>query len=205
MRIIGLTGGYCAGKNEVADILAKRGWEVVDVDTFGHAAIVELKDQLIEVFGADICASDGSIDRKRLGRLVFADKRAMKKLEGMIHPIALSILDRKIQDEEKRGTARFCINAALLYRSPHVRLCEAIIEVRAPLYQRVLRAMRRDGLSTSAAIERIESQKGLWSLRPEKDIPIFSLWNAGTHDDLVSAASLILEKLTTHNKIQPAL
>jgi dephospho-CoA kinase len=198
MQIIGLTGGYCAGKNEVAGILADYGWEVVDVDKLGHAALLQVSDQLIEIFGESIRKDDGSIDRKTLGTIVFSDKNRLGALETTVHPAMLSMLDGEIEKARNNGRGEFCINAALLYRFPQINLCDAVIEVRASLYQRVLRAQRRDRLSIHGALERIMDQKYLWDLRPKEGVPIYMLWNSGSNAELKISTEALLNKIATN-------
>ncbi len=192
--ILGLTGGYCAGKNEVAALLEEHGWRVCDVDTLGHRALAESIDTLIEAFGPSIASGDGSIDRARLGKIVFDDPRRLKKLESIVHPVMYTLLDREIDTAERQGADRFCINAALLYRFPHRDSCHAIIEVRAPLYLRLARARSRDHVSNADALKRITSQREYWNMRP-KEIPLFMLWNIDSQEHLRASLVTILEKI----------
>jgi dephospho-CoA kinase len=195
MCIIGLTGGYCAGKNEVAKILAHHGWAVVDVDTLGHAALLQVSDQLIHTFGESIRKEDGGLDRKKLGEIVFSEKKKLQVLESIVHPLTLSLLDQKIAEAQKNRVRRFCINAALLYRFPQLQDCSAVIEVRAPLYQRIMRARERDMLPMASALQRVENQKYLWDMRPQGRIPLYMLWNTGTFAELEAKTVAILQKI----------
>lgn len=198
MQIIGLTGGYCTGKNEVAGVLADYGWEVVDVDKLGHAALLQISDQLIKIFGESIKKEDGTIDRKRLGTIVFSDKNRLDALEATVHPAILSLLNEEIEKSNHNTVEKFCINAALLYRFPQTHLCNAVIEVRAPLYQRILRAQRRDDLSMNAALERIKSQKYLWDMRPKEGVPVYMLWNSGSSAELKISTEELLNKIAAN-------
>jgi dephospho-CoA kinase len=200
MRIIGLTGGYCAGKNEVAKILTQYGWKVVDVDKLGHAALLQVSDQLIQVFGESILKEDGTIDRKKLGAMVFSDKNRMNALEARVHPAMLSLLDKEVEEAQKNHAEKFCINAALLYRFPQITLCKAVIEVRSPLYQRILRAQQRDRLSITGALERIKNQKYLWDMRPNEGIPIYMLWNSGSYAELEASTAVLLNKIIGNDR-----
>ena len=78
--IIGLTGKSCAGKDEVASILSSFGYYVIDEDKLGHEALRANRDSLISEFGEGIL-SDGEVDRKKLGSIVFSDPMKLKKLE----------------------------------------------------------------------------------------------------------------------------
>ena len=72
--IIGLTGKICAGKDTFASLLPEDRFAVIDVDALGHEALAENKDKVAEAFGADVIRSDGTVDRKKLGAIVFSDK-----------------------------------------------------------------------------------------------------------------------------------
>lgn len=194
MLILGLTGGYCTGKNEVAAILEERGWQVADVDRLGHAALAESTAALIDAFGASIAVDDRTIDRKKLGKIVFSDNEKLRTLESIVHPAMYALLDREIETAAQNGTARFCINAALLYRFPQIAVCRAIIEVRAPLYLRLARARKRDRISDAEAMRRIDSQRTFWDMRPSR-IPLFMLWNNGSNEALHERVIELLAKI----------
>jgi dephospho-CoA kinase len=162
--LIGLSGGYCAGKNAVAALLEARGWACIDVDKLGHEALDLAKDTIVARFGMVVLRSDGSIDRRALARIVFSDPAALASQEAIIHPIAIKLLEEHIKSHELatgRGQPpKICINAALLHRTEHLANCDAIIEVRSPFVLRVIRGMRRDGGGMLASIRRIQRQAG---------------------------------------------
>src|SRR6185295_8027674 len=90
MLVIGLTGGIGSGKTAAADLFAEHGAAVIDTDAIAHemtgrgGAALPL---LSAAFGADCLAPDGSLDRPRMRKLVFADAQARKKLESVLHPM----------------------------------------------------------------------------------------------------------------------
>jgi dephospho-CoA kinase len=196
IRILGLTGGYCAGKNEVAALLAQKGWHVIDVDKLGHAALAIVSKELAEAFGDAIVAQNGSIDRTRLGQIVFSDEAQLEKLESIVHPAMLALLDQAIASAMQDKEDKFCINAALLYRFPQVTSCRAILEVRAPLYLRIKRAHHRDSIGIEEALKRIDRQRTFWAMRPEK-IPIYMVWNTMTSVELASSVARVLQDIDT--------
>ncbi len=190
--LLGLTGGYCAGKNAVAAILEKRGWTCIDVDALGHEAVESARDAIVARFGPGVIGPDGRVDRKAVARIVFADPAALADQEAIIHPAAIRLLDARIAAAEALARAaghepRICVNAALLYRTPHAGRCEAIIEVRSPLMARIRRARARDNLGFRRALERIERQRPFWRLRGESGRPVVFLWNSGGLDALDAA------------------
>jgi dephospho-CoA kinase len=178
---LGLTGGYCAGKNAVAALLEARGFTCFDVDKLGHEAmgLEESMEAIAWRFGPSVLNPDGTVDRRALGAIVFDDPEGLADLEAIIHPAVYRLLRPRLKAELDEGHD-VCINAALLYRMTDTALCEAIIEVRAPLLLRVSRGMARDGLSAPAVLLRIRKQKDFWKRRKESGKPIILVRNAGS-------------------------
>jgi dephospho-CoA kinase len=198
--LLGLTGGYCAGKNVVAGLLEERGWTAIDVDRLGHRAVDLAREEITARFGNAILAPDGSVDRSALARIVFSNPTALADQEAIIHPIALRLLEEEIVASEKSARAAgraplVCVNAALLYRMPEASRCDAIIEVRAPLLLRLARARKRDGLSPLVVLTRIERQRVFWKLRRAHGKPLFMLRNNGDLGRLEGRLERILSEL----------
>ena len=179
--LIGLTGGYCAGKNTVAELLERRGWTSIDVDRLGHRALELARDEVVgrfdeearSRFGRGLVDEEGRLDRKLLGAIVFSDPRKLAAHEAIIHPVMFALVDEGVETLRKEARtkdgaeAAIVINAAILYKMPIVSSCAAIIEVRAPLPSRIARAKARDGLGPRMALDRIRRQSSLWRLRPK--------------------------------------
>ncbi len=167
--ILGLTGGYCAGKNAAASLLEERGWTCIDLDKLGHKALAAKAAQVEALLGPSVRKADGSMDRKAIGALVFADPGLLARYEAIVRPAMLLLLDEALAAgkaafaaEGRAGEELLCINAAILYRLPHARSCAAIVELRAPLPIRLARSKERDGLGIAEALKRICSQRPLW-------------------------------------------
>jgi dephospho-CoA kinase len=204
LMIIGLTGGYCAGKNAVADLLEKRGWTCIDVDKLGHEAMALAKDAIVARFGAAVLAGDGRLDRRALARIVFSDRAALADQEAIVHPIAIRLIDERIAAAEAAARTeisepRICVNAALLHRTDRIASCDAVIEVRAPLTVRIARGMRRDRAGLLAALRRITRQRGfraaLRAAARAAGISIFAVRNAGSVERLEAETSRVLERI----------
>jgi len=185
--LIGLTGGYCSGKSQAAAILESMGFANVDADRLAHRALELCSGKLVAVFGKGILASDGSIDRKALGRIVFSDPERLSLHESIVHPVILDLMEKEIASSE-----RVCVNAPLLYRTDFVRRCDRIIEIHAPLWLRVKRGKERDGLGTIDILRRIASQRSLWKLRPAGTPPVILVENSGGLDALRKAIAAAL-------------
>lgn len=161
--LVGLTGGWAAGKNAVAALLEERGWRTVDVDRLGHAALESKAAEVAALLGSSVLGDDGRPVRKAIGALVFADPALLARYEAIVHPAMNALVDAEISRADRDGVP-LCLNAAVLYRMPHAARCDAVIEVRAPLLVRLRRGMRRDGLPLRAALARIRSQAPLLAL-----------------------------------------
>lgn len=125
MWVIGVVGPAGSGKSTVCRILSRRsGVAHIDCDrlaweTYRPGGPAYLS--LIAHFGEGILAPDGSVDRAKLGALVFADPKAKAELEKMVHPLVMEELERILAREQKRGTKMALVEGALLLSSPHVR------------------------------------------------------------------------------------
>jgi dephospho-CoA kinase len=110
---IGLTGGIGAGKSEVARRLASYGAVVIDADAVAREVVAPGTAGLAEVaseFGPDVVRSDGSLDRARLGELVFADEALRRKLNAIVHP---RVRERMAELERQAGDAPVIVPARI--------------------------------------------------------------------------------------------
>jgi dephospho-CoA kinase len=157
--VLGLAGGYCAGKDAVAACLAERGWRVIDVDEVGHRVLrePEVRERVLARFGQEVRGTDGEVDRKALGERVFRDRGELAALEGILHPLMVE----RVRRELAAAGGRVVLNAAVLFRMGLDRLCSAVLCIRAPWWARVARAGRRDGLPPAQALRRIVRQRGI--------------------------------------------
>ena len=175
--LIGLTGTYCAGKNRVAELLEEAGVPVLDVDRLGHICIENRKREIFARFGSDLANPDGSVNRKALGERVFARKEELSALEKIVHPEANRMTDEWV---EARGGKTCAVNAALLHRSSVFARLDRVILVRAPLFTRLLRAKRRDGLPWPDLLRRFASQRQFNSQYLSSGADIYIVENPGT-------------------------
>lgn len=189
--ILGLTGGYCAGKSTVARLLEARGWRIVSMDSLGHLALEQALPAVTALLGSSATDADGKPDRKAIGAMVFADPVIMGRYEAIVHPVM-----NRLAEEAVRSVVpdNVCIDAALLYRLPILEACDAVIEVRAPLIARLRRARTRDGLGVSAAFGRIASQRTLWREGARWHGDRFIVTNAGNPGRLKLAVDAALKR-----------
>ena len=159
--IVGLTGKTCAGKDAFAAMLPQDRFAVIDVDRLGHKALEANHEALEAAFGPSIFASDGSVDRKVLGPIVFAD--AAEAVGRGLVPV---------------------INAALLESMGFVEHCSLIILVTAPLEVRMRRAAERDGISSEEFMKRARAQKDIGLSLFSSGRRVITVINDSTEDSL---------------------
>lgn len=156
--VIGLVGKSCAGKDVAAARYSQRGVACIDVDALGHESLVVNRGAVAQAFGPSVLNEDGSVNRKALGALVFADAGRLEVLNGISHPWMRSRVEDFIRNRD------LCmINCALLEEMDLVPLCDEILFFWAPFEQRMERALKRDGITQEAFRQRDSSQKDIGS------------------------------------------
>ncbi|NIZ40469.1 dephospho-CoA kinase [Entomospira entomophila] len=192
--VIGVSGKACTGKNVVSDMLASRGWLVIDADQIGQTALIELADEVKEAFASfDVWdEKKDTIDRKKLGSIVFADADALDRLNSLVHPHIVTSINKEIVLH--RNTQHIVVNAALL---PQVKIegVDAILFVQASLWLRIYRAIHRDRRSIPFVLRRIWAQR---HLRPQlfwKNVDIYYINNNRTTAVLEKNLNRILAKM----------
>lgn len=161
MKIYGLTGGIAAGKSEASRQFRKRGVPVIDSDRIGHEAIEAggiAERAVVAEFGEAIL-TEGQIDREKLGAIVFADPKALEKLNGLVHPAVRQEIARQTAALLDDGHEFVIVEAALHAEDGKLgEGLEGLILVQCPREERVRRLMADRGMSEEEAIRRIEAQ-----------------------------------------------
>jgi len=161
MRIIGLTGGIASGKSTVARILKEKGVQVIDADQLARDAVVPGTDghaAIVREFGCDILCPDGTIDRGKLGAIVFADPAARRRLEAITHPAIAKLAEERLDSLRRQGTAVVFYMAPLLIEAGITGRVDEIWVVYVDRETQLARLMARDGSNRLDALRRIESQ-----------------------------------------------
>lgn len=170
--VIGLAGGIGSGKSTVARLLGEHGVRVIDSDRLNHEELATppVIEKLVGWFGESVRASDGSIRREALARLVFDDPQARARVEGLLHPR----IDRRRQvliDEgnEDPSVRAIAIDSPLLYEAGLDAACDVVIFVDAPREQRERRVRAQRGWPAEELARREKLQKPLDSKRARAD------------------------------------
>jgi dephospho-CoA kinase len=162
MLRVGLTGSIGVGKSFVASLFAELGCHVLDADQTAREVVMPgtpgLK-ALTEAFGEQILNTDGTLDRKRLGALIFADQSQRQQLNQILHPFIIARQDEILNDWEAEDPHSIgIIDAALMIESGGYRRFDKLIVVHCRPEVQLERLMLRDKLSREEAQSRIDSQ-----------------------------------------------
>jgi dephospho-CoA kinase len=163
--LVGLTGGIATGKSAVSTMFAHLGAKVVDADLLAREVVMPGQAALAEIareFGPEVLAADGSLDRKRVGAIVFGDSQKRKRLEEITHP-AIRVRQQRILSvyEEEAFEGIVIWDAALLIESSGAKGMDRVVVVITDPDTELSRLMARDGFSEEDARRRIASQMPL--------------------------------------------
>lgn len=176
MILVGLTGGIASGKSLVSKMLKDQGAYIIDADEIAHEVIQPGKPayrEILEHFGEEILREDGTIDRSRLGRLVFDDPEKRAILERIIHPRVFSEEEsRRKQIAQKDPGAVIIFDVPLLIETRAHELMDKVIVVSVNRKTQLRRLMQRDHLNREEAMKRIEAQLSISEKRRAADYVI---------------------------------
>ena len=161
MSVYGLTGGIGAGKSTVANLFQESGIPVVLADDVGRQVASKGSDGLAEIvrsFGPDVLDSNGELDRRKLGTLIFNDPDRRRELEGILHPRVRDQSRELFSQLEQAGNQIVVYESALLYETQRHTEMRGVILVAASEEQRIARVRSRDGSEVEAVRQRIKAQ-----------------------------------------------
>lgn len=156
---VGLTGGLASGKSVVGREFERLGCHLVQADVLGHRVLLpegEAYGPVVDRFGPEILASDGHIDRKKLGAIVFNEPAKLAALNAIVHPAVRRLGDQIIAGFGNRGILIY--EAAILVETGGYRNFDKLIVASCPEEMQVSRAMARDGLDRQAIAARLKQQ-----------------------------------------------
>jgi dephospho-CoA kinase len=161
MLKVGLTGSIAVGKSQVVLMFAELGCHVIDADRIARDVVAPETEGLksvVTTFG-DVLNPDGTLDRPKLGQMVFADEAKRQKLNSLLHPLIIAAQDDQIRELESRDPEGIVIiDAALMIESGGYERLDKLVVVYCDPEIELERLMKRDGLSRTAAQARINTQ-----------------------------------------------
>ena len=197
--VVCVTGPMATGKNAASSILESMGFVSIDADLIGHDAVEICKEKILEEFSSlaqknkiQLLNSDGKINRKNLGRLVFKDEMLVKKQEDIVFPYINSVLEKFIDENSEKNIA---VNATVLYKVNAMKKIDKILFIDSPALVRFLRAKKRDKMKSLQIVERFFSQRLLFSQYKKTGIEIFRIINCGNFSSLQKKIERVIFKL----------
>src|SRR5204863_6225732 len=161
--LIGLTGPIGCGKSTVAGWLAEAGAVVIDADAIAREVTAPGEpghDLAVAAFGDAVRRPDGSLDRAALGRRVFSDPAALRRLETIVHPLVRPRILRAIENGRSAGAKVIALEAIKLIESGYAPMCDEVWLVTCPADDQLERLVRR-GMTSRDAGQRIAAQAGI--------------------------------------------
>ena len=194
-KVYGLTGGIASGKSTVTRLLRERGAEVVDADQIARDVVAPGTSglrALAEQFGDEILSADGSLERARLGSIVFGDDEKRALLEGILHPLIATASFAALAEASIRSTKPVFYDAALLVENGRHTDFAGLVVVACSSETQLARIQDRDALSADDARARIAAQLPLAEKVAAAD---YVLHNDGTLDELAEQVDALLRTL----------
>ncbi len=196
MLLVGLTGGIASGKSLVTRIFRDQGAHIIDADKIVHDLLSpghHVCKEVLEHFGTSIRLPDGSIDRRKLGDIIFSHPEERAWLNQCIHPRVFEAYHTQVMHlRERQPDAVVVLDAALLIETGYHRKMDKLVVVYAGQRDQVKRLMERDRFTLEQALARIASQMPLKEKRTYAD---YVIENTGTREETERQAREVFEKL----------
>ncbi|MFI6680324.1 dephospho-CoA kinase [Kribbella sp. NPDC050470] len=193
MLRVGLTGGIGSGKSAVSARLAARGAVVIDSDILAREVVAKGTDgltEVVEVFGDGVLTPEGELDRPAVGRIVFGDEAARRKLEAIIHP---RVRSRAAEIEAAAPAGAVVVHdIPLLVETGQAGKFDVLLIVDVPVEVQVERLTAQRGMTEAEAKQRIASQASREQRLAVADVVVD---NSGTLEDLDRRVGEVWEEL----------
>ncbi len=196
MLTVGLTGGYASGKTTVAKELERLGCFLIYADKLGHQSLEpsgEAYGPTVQAFGPDILKADGTIDRKKLGALVFASPQELRLLNSFVHPAVYRVQDQLLHNfshEQPNGIA--VVEAAILIETGRYKRYDRLIVTACNEPLQIARAMARDGLTEEQVRTRLRSQM---PVADKKSFANYIIDTGGTTEETLAQVAAVHAEL----------
>jgi len=192
---VALTGGIATGKSHVRAALATSGVPTLDADAIVHDLLgpgTAVTGAVLERFGPGVARPDGGVNRRALGRIVFADDEARAALEAIVHPAVYERIAAWLEGQAEAGALLAVADIPLLYETGREGEFDAVVVVACDPARQVERLMTRDGLSEAAARARLDAQ---WPVGRKVERADFVIRTNGTFEDTDRQVEDVLARL----------
>ncbi|MCK9554304.1 dephospho-CoA kinase [bacterium] len=175
---IAITGGICTGKTFIGGILKDMGFNIIDADIISGKAAERRSKQITGCFKGRCLSGNGSIDRKKLARIIFNSEKDRKALEKILHPEIISVMKSRMDKYRKEGK-KFVVVAPLVYEAGLENMFDKIILLSCPEKLQIDRVVKRDKISRDDALKIIKVQLSGAEKRAKADYIIDTSKNKG--------------------------
>lgn len=160
MLVIGLTGNIGCGKSSLSKILKENSLDIIDADIISREIMndQDILESVFETFGNSVKSIDGTLDRKKLGDIVFNSDEKLLSLNNITHPAIKNKIKKNIIDISMLGKNVAIVDAALLIEGGFLDIVDKLIVVTCNGDIQLNRVMKRDNLGREEVINRINSQ-----------------------------------------------
>lgn len=153
-----LTGSIATGKSTVAKFFSMFGFTVIDADTIAHQVLDREHEAIAALFGADVVKRQ-KVKRKKLGKIVFKDKKKRKQLESLVHPLIYEEIERLAKEEDRYGKP-YLVDIPLFFETNRYPIKKSIVVYTSEEVQ-LQRLIQRDVCSPKAAKKRFKTQMSI--------------------------------------------
>ncbi len=192
---LGLTGGIASGKSTADEFFKKKKIPIIDSDLIAHK-IMEIGQNgykaVVDYFGTDILNDDQTINRRKLGGIVFNDKAKLKKLNELTHPLVHQEIKQQMARYRANQEKLVVIDVPLLFESGFESLCNGVLVISITPELQIERLMKRNAFTKKEAIARINNKM---PLSEKEKRATYVVANTGTIDDLEKKLSDLLQEI----------
>lgn len=196
--VIGLTGGIASGKSTISSILKAVGWPVIDADLIARQIVMPGSkglEQIVNRFGPQMLNSDGTLDRKKLGKTVFDDPKKLSDLDKIEHPVIQEAIDSQLDEFKKQHLPVVVLDVPLLFETGMDEECDLTVLAVVDQATQLKRLMKRDQISKMDAVKKISSQMSLKEKMQRADVIID---NNGTLEQTRSQVAELVDRVSQH-------
>lgn len=177
--ILGVTGGIATGKSTVSAYFGKLGYPVIDSDSIARQVVAPGSEglaKLVATFGEEVRQKDGTLDRQKLGKLVFGNEEKRHLLDQLLDTDIRQTHVKEIQGAIATGVALVVVDIPLLYEAHYEEMVDVIMVVSLPVEEQITRLRQRNHLSEEEALARLNSQ---WPLEKKVALADVVIDNSG--------------------------
>ena len=204
--LVGLTGGIATGKSTVSEILRELGCEIIDADRLARDVVEPEQPawkQIVAEFGPGVVTADGSLDRKKLGAIVFADPERRRRLEAITHPAIRARFQARLDELAAQGFAGIVVfDAPVMIESGNYKNMDRLVVVVTDDATQAARLQERDGTDEVEGRRKIASQM---PLAEKAKLAEYVVNNSGAREATAAEVRRVFAALMADLKARAAL